>query len=114
MCDGGRELEADVEAEAGRVPGDVVQLIVVPRHAHAQPDHAPGAAAAGVLLASHRGQHLHVTLTHSIISYQLHTDTENTEHVPYPYPRKQFARYILSILSICNSVVLILSLFPLN
>ena len=79
MCDGGRELEADVEAEAGRVPGDVVQLVVVPRHAHAQPDHAPGAAAAGVLLASHRGQHLHVTLTHSIISYQLHTGIQRIQ-----------------------------------
>ena len=73
MCDGGGELEADVEGEGGGVPGDVVQLVVVPRHAHAQPDHAPRAAAAGGLLASHRGQHLHVTLAHSIMSYQLLT-----------------------------------------
>ena len=72
MCDGGRELEADVEGEGGGVPGDVVQLVVVPRHAHAQPGHAPRAAAAGGLLASHRGQHLHVTLAHILdMSYQL-------------------------------------------
>ena len=115
MCDGGGELEADVEGEGGGVPGDVVQLVVVPRHAHAQPGHAPGAAATGGLLASHRGQHLHVTLAYSVMSYQLHTYMHtDTEHVPLPYPREQFARYILSILSICNTVVLILSLFPLN
>ena len=66
MCDGGGELEADVEGEGGGVPGDVVQLVVVPGHAHAQPGHAPRAAATVGLLASHRGQHLHVTL-HTVL-----------------------------------------------
>ena len=111
MWDGGRELEADVEGEGGGVPGDVVQLVVVPRHAHAQPGHAPRAAATGGLLASHRGQHLHVTLSHSVTSYiQAYRAIQNMFHSLIPGNSLHGIFYLFYPFVI----VLILSLFPLN
>ena len=113
MRDGGCELEADVEGEGGGVAGDVVQLVVVPRHAHAQPGHAPRAAATGGLLASHRGQHLHVTL-HTVLcltSYiQAYRAIQNMFHSLIPGNSLHGIFYLFYPFVI----VLILSLFPLN